>query len=198
MRDTRAGKAHTEFGFPHEQSDLGGGIRTGEDVQAGGRVVGFAVADAARIEHHAAADGHDGREHADDEPIAGQQERRFAQHDAGVCDARPVSTRAAPPRRRISASISAVPEWKCTGARCLSGLAERSRSSEQSSCRRDTEPAGRGQHHAARDLRGFDIGEIQGRALAGGGAVCEFSMHLHAAHPQLAAGRVELPLPLLG
>ena len=79
------------------------------------------------IEHHAAADGRDGREHPDDEAVAGEQQRRFAEHDTGI-SAAPGPSLARPSSSRTSAWISAVPAWKCTGARCFSGLAEGRRS----------------------------------------------------------------------
>src|ERR1035441_9000687 len=53
--------------------------------QARLHVVTLAIAPGAGVHHHAAADGDHRREHADDETIAGQQERRLPQDEAHVC-----------------------------------------------------------------------------------------------------------------
>ena len=43
----------------------------------------FAIPHAAGVQHHAPADRHHRRKHADDKAVSGQQQRRLAQHDAG-------------------------------------------------------------------------------------------------------------------
>ena len=130
----------------------------GEHVQPRRRIFRAAILPFADIHHHSAADGHHRREHADDEAVAGQQQRRLAQHQPRIGRVSPACrSGAAPPSSRTSASISAVPEWKCTGARCFSGLAEASSSRRQSMCRTALKAAGLGKHVAACELRGFDI-----------------------------------------
>ena len=60
------------------------GIRRGQRIQPRGDIVALAIAALAVVDDHAAADRGHGREHADDEAVAGQQQGRLAQHDAHV------------------------------------------------------------------------------------------------------------------
>ena len=84
VRETSSREAHSEPGLPHQQRGPGRYVRSGENVQSRRGIVRLAIADTAGVEHGAAADRDDGREHADDEAVAGQQQRRLAQDDAHV------------------------------------------------------------------------------------------------------------------
>ena len=93
---------------------------------------------------------------------------------------------------RTSASISAVPAWKCTGARCFSGFAEGSSSSEQSSNLTARNRPG----SESTMPRTISAGSMSARFTAvrwpGRGPLRRFSVDLHAAHAQPAAGWIEL------
>jgi ceramide glucosyltransferase len=186
-------KRQPEGSFAHQEREARGQIAGRQYVEARGRIVGLPVTVAADIEHHAAANRHHGREHADDEPVEGQQQCGFSEHDASVAGA------AGRERHDMSEQAHFGFDFRSTGVEVngramLQRLGRGKHLDTAIDVGDGAEQPGLGKHIATGELGGFDIGEVEGGALAGDGVVRFHSMNLDAAHAQTPAGRIDFDL----
>ena len=191
------GHAHAVFRFAHQQRDALGRGRFRQRAQPlAATRSSLAIPLAADIHHHAAADGHHRRKHADDEAVSGQQQRRLPQHDARPAALARLQRGGAVQQPHLRLDLRRA-RMEMHRRAMLQRLGRRQELQRAIDLRDGPKHPRRGQHHAARQFRRFDVGQIQRGALPGqrllGGLRRRPARRARAAAGR--SGTVRLPAP---
>ncbi len=183
------GEREAVEGLGDMQGDVGGVVFGGDGSFEDGEAFGGGFARGSDVENDAAADGGDRGEEADDEAVAGKEEKRLVEAEADVG--------AAAGLERGGGADAAERGFDFSGAGVeMDGgvVFERLGGGEEVEGAVDElgaqEAAGGGEGHAAVERCGVDAGEVEGGALAGGGSILRLAMDLDAAHAGGGQGRV--------
>ena len=192
----RGRRAHAERRFAHQQRKTRGDIGSGENIEARGGIVGFAVtALAVSIT-------------TPPPMVTTGENMRMMKRSPGSSSAgsrrtmRRISGGAGLERREAAEQAHFRLDLRRAGVEMdRRAVLERARGGEQVEAAIEmsdgVEASGFGEHVAARDLRGLDIGQVDGGALAGDGVVGLPAVDLDTAHAQAPSGGIEFDFLLL-
>ncbi len=189
----QAGHSHAEGRLPHQQRDAVRRVRGCQNVQPGGRGLPGAPPTSSTTPPPMVATGENMRMMK----RSPGNSRAASRNTSRTYAAPPGWSGAVPSSSRTWASISAVPQWKCTGARCFSGFAVGSKLEPAIHLCDGAEHSRLGERIAARQLRRLDVRQVHRRALAGHGAVRRWR-HAPGRRARAAAvprGRARPPAP---